>query len=284
MNRLLLTFAAADYALTLSAQGEVLFRADQGDTPSQAMTEKALAAEIKKVSKKLALSEDQQTEVARLYTNANNQLKELDKQRTQGGGRMGGMMGGMMPGGMPGAGAARPQGAPAQGGQAAARPQGAATPGAGAAAGTQGAAAGAARPQSAAAAGAQPGQGMPGGMMPGAGAARQQGAAAGAQAGQAAAGAQGAAADAARPQGAAAGAQAGQAAAGAARPQGMPGGMGGMMGGRFGGMQSPKARIEEERDNAVKAILDEKQLKKYERYLKVKAANSGGGMGMGMAF
>ncbi len=191
MNRLLLTFAAAAYALTLSAQGEVLFRADQGDTPSQAMTEKALAAEIKKVSKKLALSEDQQTEVARLYTNANNQLKELDKQRTQGGGRMGGMMGGMMPGGMPGAGAARPQGAPAQGGQAA---------------------------------------------------------------------------------------------AGAARPQGMPGGMGGMMGGRFGGMQSPKARIEEERDNAVKAILDEKQLKKYERYLKVKAANSGGGMGMGMAF
>ena len=57
-----------------------------------------------------------------------------------------------------------------------------------------------------------------------------------------------------------------------------------MRGGRFGGMQSPKARIEEERDNAVKAILDEKQLKKYERYLKVKAANSGGGMGMGMAF
>ncbi|MBP5611783.1 MAG: hypothetical protein J6X20_03500, partial [Bacteroidales bacterium] len=121
MNRLLLTFAAAAYALTLSAQGEVLFRADQGDTPSQAMTEKALAAEIKKVSKKLALSEDQLTEVTRLYTNANNQLKELDKQRTQdGGGRMGGMMPGGMPGGMmPGAGAAgaaRPQGAPAQGG------------------------------------------------------------------------------------------------------------------------------------------------------------------------
>ena len=51
-----------------------------------------------------------------------------------------------------------------------------------------------------------------------------------------------------------------------------------MMGGR--GMMSPKARIEEARNTAVKEILDEKQQKKFERYLTVKAANAGGGMGM----